>query len=67
MNYWKIFKESGWDGYKVAAQGKWADSVLEHVLVEDPDFSDLEALTKQIDQGTLEFIRDIENFLEKSE
>jgi len=65
--YWKIFKESGWDGYKVAAQGKWADSVLEHVLVEDPDFSDLEALTKQIDQGTLEFIRDIENFLEKSE
>lgn len=64
--YWKIFKESGWDRYKIAAQGKWADSVLEHVLVETPDFSDLETLTKQIDHGTLEFIRDIENFLERN-
>ena len=64
--YWKIFTESGWDRYKIAAQGKWADSILEHTLVDNPDYSDLEALTKQIDQGTLKFIRDVESFLTKA-
>jgi hypothetical protein len=64
--YWKIFKESGWDRYKIAAQGKWADSILEHILVDNPDFSDLEALTKQIDQGTLKFIKNVESFLTKA-
>ena len=61
--YWKIFTESGWDRYKIAPQGKWADSVLENVLVDDPDFGDLEALTRQIDQGSMEFIKDVERFL----
>jgi hypothetical protein len=64
--YWKIFKESGWDRYKLAAQGKWADSILEHILVDNPDFSDLEALTGQIEQGTLKFIQDVESFLIKA-
>jgi len=64
--YWKIFQESGWDRYKIAAQGKWADSILEHILVDNPDFSDLEALTGQIDQGTLKFIKDVEGFLTKA-
>lgn len=61
--YWKIIQDSGWDRYPLAAQGKWADSVLEHGLVENPDFDDLETLTKQIEQGVLHFIRDIEGFL----
>jgi len=39
------------------------DSILEHILVEYPDFSDLDALKKQIEIGTLEFIEEIENFL----
>jgi len=63
--YWKLFKDRGWDRYKLADQGKWADSVLEHVLIDDPDFSDLDALTRQIEQGTLIFIETIENFLAK--
>ena len=64
--YWKIVKDSGWDKYQLAAQGKWADSILEHVLVYNPDFSDLEALTKQIDQEASKFIRDVESFLTKA-
>jgi len=64
--YWKIFTESGWDKYKIASQGKWADSILEHVLVDNPDFSNLDALTRQIDQGMLKFIKDIESFLTKA-
>jgi hypothetical protein len=64
--YWKFFTEKGWDRYKIAAQGKWADSVLEHVLVESPDFSDLKALTRQIDRETLKFIKNVERFLTKA-
>ena len=39
------------------------DSIVEHVLVSNPDFSDLEALTKKIEEGTLKFIGDVEEFL----
>lgn len=61
--YWEIFTAGDWDRSKIAPQGKWADSILEHILVENPDFSDLEALTRQIDQGTLNFIKEVESFL----
>ena len=30
---------------------------------DDPDFGDLEALTAQIEAGTMRFIRDVEGFL----
>ena len=64
--YWKIIKDRGWDKYRLAAQGKWADSILEHVLVANPDFGDLAALTRQIEQGTLKLIQDVERFLSKA-
>ena len=64
-SYWRLFTQSNWDKYKIVPQGRWADSVLEQVLVENPDFSDLDALTKNIEQGTLKFINDIESFLSK--
>jgi hypothetical protein len=41
------------------------DSIIEHVLVPDPDFSDLDTLTKQIESETLIFIRDVERSLSK--
>lgn len=61
--YWKIFKESGWKTYPIVPSPQGADSILEHTLVDNPDFRDLEALTKQIEIETLDFIQDIENFL----
>jgi hypothetical protein len=64
--YWKLIHDRAWDKYQLAAQGKWADSILEHVLVDNPDFSDLAALTGQIEQGTLNFIQDVERFLTKA-
>ncbi len=63
--YWKLFKESGWDKYHVVSSPKGVDSIVEYVLVDDPDFGDLEALTRQIEAGTLQFIRDVEGFLSK--
>ncbi len=61
--YWKLLQKSHWDKYKLVEPGKGVDSILEHILTEHPDFGDLDALTQQIERGTLAFIRDIEKFL----
>jgi len=61
--YWKRIKEKKWDKYPLVADPAKADAVLTHVLAEDPDFSSPQALTVQIEKGTLAFIRDIEAFL----
>jgi len=61
--YWKLFKESDWNKYHVVSTTKGVDSIVEYILVEDPDFSDLDTLTKQIESGTLKFIKHVEGFL----
>jgi hypothetical protein len=63
FKYWKLFKESNWEKYQLVPTTKGVDSIIEHVLVEKPDFSDLDTLTKQIENETLKFIKDVENFL----
>ena len=63
--YWRLFKESGWNKYRIPSTTKGVDSILEGILVENPDFSDLDTLTRQIERGALEFIEDVENFLSK--
>ena len=64
--YWKLFKESGWNKYRIPSTVKGGDSIIEGILVENPDFGDLDTLTKQIERGTLKFIEDVENFLSKN-
>jgi len=61
--YWNLFKESEWDKYQLVSSPKGSDSILEHVLVGDPDFSELDTLTNQIESETLKFIKEVENFL----
>ena len=63
--YWKLFKESNWKKYHIPSTIKGADSILESILVDDPDFGNLDTLTKQIENGTLTFIQEVENFLSK--
>jgi hypothetical protein len=65
--YWELFKESGWNKYRIVPTTKGADSIIEHVLADNPDFSDLDTLTKQIEKETLKFIKDVESFLSKKE
>ena len=61
--YWKLFKESSWNKYRIVPTTKGFDSIIEHILVDNPNFSDLDNLTKQIEKGTLNFIKDIEGYL----
>ncbi len=61
--YWKLIKDSGWDKYRLVPATQGYDSIIEHVLVAEPDFSDLVTLTEGIERGTLEFIQEVEVFL----
>ena len=61
--YWQLLKDSDWDRYPIVSSTQGHDAVIEHILVENPDFSDLDALTQQIEQGTLTFIHDLQQFL----
>ncbi len=65
--YWQLFKETDWNKYHIVSTTKGTDSILEHALADNPDFSDLDTLTKQIEKGTLKFIKDVESFLSKHE
>jgi len=63
--YWILFQESDWNRYRIPSAIKGIDSIVEYTLAENPDFVDLDGLTKQIEKGTLHFINDIEIFLSK--
>lgn len=62
--YWKIIKEQKWDRYHLVPTTAGADSILEHILTVEPDFNNLAGLTQQIEAGTLDFIRQVESFLD---
>ena len=61
--YWKLIKENDWNKYHISSNPRGVDYIVDHILIDDPDFSDLDTLTKQIERGTLEFISDVEGFL----
>jgi len=62
QNAFQAVKDAGWETYRLTPNPEKSDSVLEHILAADPDFSDLDKLTKQIEHGTLNFIQKQENF-----
>jgi hypothetical protein len=67
QQYWELLNESDWNKYPIVSTTKGVDSIIEHVLVENPDFRDLDALSEQIDGATLRFIKDVETFLSEHE
>ena len=66
LKHWKIFKESNWNLYRIPVDTKGIDFIVAHDLVDNPDFNDLDTLTKQIETGTFKFTKDILNFLTKN-
>lgn len=57
--YWEIFKDSDWKKYRIPSNLKEGFSIVDNILVENPNFDDLDALTKQIELGVMKFIKDI--------
>lgn len=60
--YWKIFKGSNWKKYHIPSTSGL--SIIESILVENPDFNNLDLLTEQIETKTMEFINEITDVLE---
>jgi hypothetical protein len=63
--YWNLFKDSQWDGYRVVAPAGGIDSILECDLADNSDLSDTDTLTSKIEKGTTAFIEKIERFLSR--
>ena len=61
--YWKLFQEGDWHKYTRVSTTEGADSILEHILADKPDFGDLDALTARIEKGTVRFIEDVQSLL----
>ena len=61
--YWELFKDSHWAGYRVVAPAGGVDSIIECDLATDPDFNEQDALTSKIESDTIAFIENMESFL----
>lgn len=65
--YWELIRTSRPGSYRLVPDPLKADAILEHVLVEEPDFNDPELLTDLIAKGTEAFILYIEQFFQAQE
>ncbi|OFY11330.1 MAG: hypothetical protein A2X11_08180 [Bacteroidetes bacterium GWE2_42_24] len=61
--YWEIFKDSDWHKYHIPSTIADGYSIVDNILVMNPDFDNYEILAEQIETGALEFIKEIENVL----
>ena len=61
--YWEIFKDSDWHKYHIPSTITDGFSIVDNILVVNPDFDNYEILTEQIETWALEFIKEIENVL----
>ena len=60
--YWDLFKDMPWSGYRVIQPASGIDSILECDLATEVDFNNMDALTTRIETTAARFISDIEKF-----
>ena len=65
--YWKLFQDSPWPGYRVVTPASGVDSIIECDLATDFDLDDPDTLTASIEKATVAFIGDIERFFAEHE
>lgn len=61
--YWTLFKESDWNTYNIPVSVEEGFSIVDSVLVEDPDFNDATALIERIELGVMAFIHEMNKVL----
>lgn len=62
--YWEIFKDSDLNKYYVPTSINKTPSIIEHTLLESPNFNNLEHLTNQIENKAMSFINDMIKILD---
>jgi hypothetical protein len=58
--YLKKLKDAGWSKYPLAPTAKKVDYIADYAVVKNPNFGDLDELTRKIESGLEKFIGDIE-------
>ena len=61
--YIKLLRQMGWNPAEISTAGPGIDSIVENVLVSEPDFEDALALSNQILAASFDFSNRIEAFL----
>jgi hypothetical protein len=64
--YWELFKDKQWPGYRFVKPDKGVDSIVECDLVKGFEPGDTEGLTARIETGVCAFIKIIEACLQES-
>ena len=62
--YREFLRECDLSKYPISTDEKGVSSIIEYLLVENPDFDNQFELTKLIEVGVKNFIKDIENLLD---
>lgn len=60
---WQRIKEMGWNRYPLVAKIQGSDAIIEHILVESPNFDEPEQLNQLIESETKDFILKIEDLI----
>jgi len=63
--YWQIFKDSDWHKYHIPSTITDGFSIVDNILLESPNFNNFKTMTKILETGTLEFVKEIENVLKQ--
>lgn len=63
--YWEMFKDSSWNTYHLAESINNSLSIIDHEIIEKPNFDDIHILTKQVETESLKFINEIRGILER--
>ncbi|MEE9362232.1 MAG: AraC family transcriptional regulator [Cellulophaga sp.] len=62
--YWTMFKGSSWNKYHLAESINDGLSIVDHTIVEKPNFNDINILIEQIETESFKFINEIRGILE---
>lgn len=62
--YWKLFKGSDWNKYHIAESINNSLMIIDHIIVNNPDFNNPNQLTEQIDMESMKFINEIRDIIE---
>ncbi|MDP3180080.1 MAG: hypothetical protein Q8M76_19365 [Spirochaetaceae bacterium] len=62
--FWRKITEANWNKYYVVPAIKGSDSIVEYTIERDPDFTDLDGLTRRIEKGVSTFVEGIGELLE---
>lgn len=62
--YWDMFTENDWNKYHLAESINNSLSIMDHTIVENPDFESRTSLTKQIETESLKFMNELSEILE---